>query len=144
MSETAPAAEQVKILLYSHDRTVRSAVRAALGRKLAGDLPEIEVVECATHKAAIDVVDGRDVDLCIFDGEAVPAGGLGLCRQIKDEIPNCPPVLVLVGRMQDAWLATWSRAEAVLPHPIDPVRLPGKAAELLRARLSPGAVQPVN
>lgn len=144
MSETAPAAEQVRILLYSHDRTVRGAVRAALGRKVAGDLPEVEVIECATQKAAIDVVDQKNVDLCIFDGEAVPAGGLGLCRQIKDEIPNCPPVLVLVGRMQDAWLATWSRAEGVLPHPVDPVKLPGKAAELLRARLRPGAVQSAN
>lgn len=144
MSDHAPAEEQATILLYSHDRTVRDAVRSALGRKVATDLPSIKVIECATAKAAIAAVDEKQIDLCIFDGEAVPAGGMGLCRQIKDEIPNCPPVLILVGRMQDAWLATWSRAEGVMAHPVDPVKLPGKAADLLRARLRPGAVQPTN
>jgi hypothetical protein len=36
----------------------------------------------------------------------------------------------------DAWLATWSRAEAVVPYPIDPVRLPNAVADTLRARLA--------
>ncbi|MDN5727220.1 MAG: response regulator, partial [Propionibacteriales bacterium] len=138
MSDQAPAQEQATILLYSNDRTVRDAVRSALGRRVAADLPLVEVIECATQKAAIAVLDEKRIDLCIFDGEATPAGGLGLCRQIKDEIVNCPPVLVLVGRIQDAWLATWSRAEGVMPHPIDPIKLPGKAADLLRGRLASG------
>ena len=60
--------------------------------------------------------------LAILDGEAVPAGGLGICRQVKDEIYQCPPVLVLTGRPQDAWLATWSRADAAVPMPVDPRR----------------------
>ena len=49
---------------------------------------------------------------------------MGLCRQLKDEIVRCPPILVLTGRPDDAWLATWSRADGVVPHPIDPFRLP--------------------
>ena len=75
----------------------------------------------------------------ILDGEAVPAGGMGLARQLKDEIYQCPPLLVLTGRAQDGWLATWARADAIVPHPIDPVRLADVAATLLRARrrLSP-------
>ena len=71
-----------------------------------------------------------------MDGEAVPAGGIGLCRQVKDEVANCPPVVLLVARVADAWLATWSRAEAVVPYPIDPVRLPTSVADVLRARLA--------
>ena len=39
---------------------------------------------------------------------------MGIARQAKDEIYLCPPILVLTGRPQDAWLATWSRAEAAL------------------------------
>ena len=52
----------------------------------------------------------------MLDGEAVP-GGMGLCRQLKDEIVRCPPILVLTGRADDAWLATWSRADGVVPAP---------------------------
>ena len=43
-----------------------------------------------------------------------------------------PPVLLLIGRPQDAWLATWSRAEAAVSHPIDPVALADGLAQLLR------------
>jgi hypothetical protein len=44
-------------------------------------------------------------------------------------------VLIIAGRADDAWLATWSRADAVVPHPIDPITLPGAVAALLRQRL---------
>jgi len=76
-------------------------------------------------------VDGKKkVDLFILDGEAVPEGGMGVARQLKDELFNCPPVLLITGRVQDNWLATWSRAEAVVTHPIDPFTLAKKCAAL--------------
>ena len=102
----------LKVLVYSDDRTTRESVRLALGKRPAADLPELEYVECATEPAVIKTMDKGDVDLAILDGEAVPAGGMGIARQLKDEIFQCPPVLVITGRPQDAWLATWSRAEA--------------------------------
>ncbi|MBA3529133.1 MAG: response regulator transcription factor [Propionibacteriaceae bacterium] len=123
------------VLLYASDRTVREHVRLSLGRKVASDLPEVRVLEVATQPAVITAMDAGGVDLAILDGEAVP-GGMGLCRQLKDEVLNCPPILVLTGRVDDAWLATWSRADAVLPHPVDPIRLPGLVAALLRPRVS--------
>lgn len=126
---------QATILVYSDDRTVRERIRLALGRRVAADLPAIEVVESATHQAVTKALDAGGIDVVILDGEATPAGGMGLCRQIKDEISDCPPVLLVVARVADAWLATWSQAEAVVPYPIDPVRLPPAVAELLRARL---------
>ena len=46
---------------------------------------------------------------------------MGLARQLKDEIDDCPPIVVLVGRPQDAWLASWSRADAVISQPLDPI-----------------------
>lgn len=123
------------VLLYSDDRTVREQVRLALGTRLAADLPEIEVREVATQPAVLWAMDAGGIDLVILDGEAVPSGGMGIAHQLKDEIADCPPVLLLVARVADAWLATWSKAEAVSPYPVDPVRLPATAAELLRARL---------
>lgn len=129
-----PATGTATVLLYASDRAVREHVRLSLGRRVAADLPEVRVVEVATQPAVLKALEAGGVDLAILDGEAVP-GGMGVCRQIKDEIFDCPPVLVLTGRVDDAWLATWSRADGVLPHPIDPMRLPGAVAALLRRRL---------
>jgi DNA-binding response OmpR family regulator len=126
----------LRVLVYSDDRTTRDAVRFALGKRPAMDLPELEYVECATEPAVIKMMDAGGIDLAILDGEAVPAGGMGIARQLKDEIYRCPPLLVLIGRPQDAWLATWSRADAAVSHPLDPVRLAETVATLLRARLS--------
>ena len=134
MSEEATA-DKATILIYSDDRSTRDAIKVALGRRVAADLPEIAVVECATHQAAIKTLDAGGIDLVIADGEAAPLGGMGLCRQAKDEVDDCPPVLLMVMRVADAWLATWSRADAVVPYPVDPVRLPTPVAELLRLRL---------
>jgi CheY-like chemotaxis protein len=124
------------VLVYSDDRTTREKVRLAVGRRPAADLPQVEFLECATAPAVLEALDAGGVDVVVLDGEAAPVGGLGLARQIKDEIYRCPPVLVLIGRPQDAWLATWSRAEAAVPHPLDPVAVATAMADLMRRRLS--------
>ncbi|MFI9461145.1 hypothetical protein [Streptomyces xiamenensis] len=123
------------VLVYSDDANTREQVRLAAGRRPASDAPAVEYVECATLPAVLSELERGGVDVCVLDGEAVPAGGMGVCRQIKDEIFDCPPVLLLIGRPQDAWLATWSRAESAVPHPVDPVQLASALAELLRSRL---------
>jgi DNA-binding response OmpR family regulator len=133
------ADEQVlTILLYASDRKTRTDVRLALGRKVAADLPPVRVLEVATPAALITAMDAGGVDLAILDGEAVPAGGMGMSRQLKDEILRCPPILLLVGRADDAWLAAWSRADGAVPHPVDPMRLPAAVAKLLRPPMSAG------
>ena len=126
----------LKVLVYSDDRTVRDAVVLALGARPAPDLPAIEIVQCATEPAVIAAADRGGLSLIILDGEAVPAGGMGVARQLKDEIYRCPPILVLIARPQDAWLATWSRADAVAAQPVNPLALAQTAAELLRRRMS--------
>lgn len=127
------------VLVYSDDVTTREQVRLAAGPRPAADLPPVEFVECATLPAVLSALEEGGIDACVLDGEAVPAGGMGVCRQIKDEIFDCPPVLVLIGRPQDAWLATWSRAEAAVPHPLDPADLADALAGLLRRRLPEAA-----
>lgn len=123
------------VLVYSDDQTVRTQVRLALGRRPDADLPPLEFVECATEPVVIRRMDQGGIDLAILDGEAVPAGGMGMARQLKDEIYRCPPLLVLIGRAADAWLATWSKADAVVAHPLDPIALASAATRLLRERL---------
>jgi DNA-binding response OmpR family regulator len=128
--------ETMTVLVYSDDVTTRERVRLAVGQRPVVDLPAIEYVECATQRAVVQTVDRGGIDVLILDGEAVPTGGMGICRQLKDEIYNCPPVLVLTGRRDDAWLAAWSRADAAVPHPIDGVTLAPAVAELMRRRLA--------
>lgn len=125
-----------KVLVYSNNALTREAVRLALGRRPAPELPACEYLECATQPAVIRAMDAGGIDLAILDGEAAPSGGMGIARQMKDEIFNCPPMLVLIGRPQDAWLATWSRADGVVSHPIDPLVLAEAVAALLRQRVA--------
>ena len=135
MSEQRPPAP-LTVLVYSDDVTVRQAVMMALGRRPAPELPALEYIEIATEPAVVARMDKGGVDLAILDGEAVPAGGMGICKQLKDEIYRCPPVLVLTGRREDAWLATWSRADAVVPQPLDPWELAEVVSGLLRRRVA--------
>jgi DNA-binding response OmpR family regulator len=124
----------MKVVVYSHDADVRSRIRLAIGRRPAPDVPEADVLEVATEPALFRLLDKGGTDVMVLDGEAQPAGGMGVCRQAKDEIYNCPPVLLVIGRPDDGWLATWSRADAVVSHPIDPKALAQALAGLMRER----------
>jgi DNA-binding response OmpR family regulator len=124
----------MKVLVYSDDSHTRAAVITALGRRPHPDLPEVDYVECATEPVVIKTMDAGGVDLAILDGEAVPAGGMGIARQLKDEIFRCPPILVLTGRPEDGWLATWSRADAAVSQPIDPIELARAVVGILKSR----------
>ena len=126
---------KLRVLVYSDDSDVRQQVILGLGRRVHPDLPELEYLEVATEPVVWQVLDAGGIDLAILDGEATPAGGMGIARQMKDEIYQSPPALVLVGRPQDNWLATWSRADAAVSHPLDPIELGEAVVRLLRSRV---------
>ncbi|MEO3823461.1 hypothetical protein [Actinomadura sp. B10D3] len=125
----------MRVLVYSDDANTRAQIRMAVGRRPAADLPKVEFEECATQPAVVERLDRGGIDVLVVDGEAQPAGGLGVCRQAKDEVYDCPPVLAIIGRRDDGWLATWSRADAVVSLPIDPMALANAVAGLMRRRL---------
>ncbi len=129
----------MKVVVYSHDADTRAEMRLAIGTRPAPDAPNAEIIEVATSPALFRLLDASGVDVMVLDGEAQPAGGMGISRQAKDEIYNCPPVLLIIGRADDRWLATWSRADAVISHPIDPVALARELAALMRARAAVSA-----
>jgi DNA-binding response OmpR family regulator len=129
---------RITVLLYSDDITTRDAVRAAAGRRPARDVEVVGWRECATAEAVIEAMDAGGHDVVVLDGEATPVGGLGLCRQLKNEIYQCPPVLVLIGRPQDGWLAGWSLADEVVSHPLDPIAVAEAIAALARQRVAVG------
>jgi DNA-binding response OmpR family regulator len=121
-----------RILVYSDDVNVREQVRLALGKRIHPELPELTYVDVATAPMVIRHIEKNDIDLAILDGEATPTGGIGIAKQLKDEIAECPPIVVLTGRRDDAWLAKWSRAEAAVPLPIDPIELADAVVGILR------------
>src|ERR1700745_1628205 len=111
----------MKVVVYSHDADVRAQIRRAVGGRPAMDVPDAEIIEVATEPALFRLLDKGGIDVMVLDAEAQPAGGIGVCRQAKDEIYHCPPVLLIIARADDRWLATWSQADSVISHPIDPV-----------------------
>ncbi len=126
--------DTMTVVVYSDNATTRRQITLALGQRPVPDLPALAYLECATQPAVIATLDAGGVDVCVLDGEAAPAGGMGICRQLKDEIDDCPPVLMLIGRAQDGWLATWSGADAMLSHPLDPMAVRQAVVELARQR----------
>ncbi|KDN20851.1 response regulator [Amycolatopsis rifamycinica] len=127
----------MRVLVFSHKPEVREAIVNAVGRRPAADLARVDYVEAAGIADVLSEVDAGNVDLAILDGEAQPTGGIGLCRQLKSEIADCPPIVVAVRRRDDRWLATWSQADAVLVHPLDPLTAAETVADVLRARRVP-------
>ena len=119
-------------MVYSDDANVREQVRLALGKRIHPELPELTYVDVATGPMVIRQIETDDIDLAILDGEATPTGGMGIAKQLKDEVADCPPIVVLTGRRDDAWLAKWSRAEAAVPLPIDPIELADAVVGILR------------
>ena len=122
------------VVVYSDDAAVRDTMRTAVGRRPSDELGRIEWVECSTGKQVLAAVDGGGIDAVLLDGEAWPTGGMGLAKQMKDELADCPPVLVAIARRDDQWLATWSQADAVVTHPVDPPELTAAVVELLQRR----------
>jgi DNA-binding response OmpR family regulator len=120
------------VLVFSHRPEVREGIITAVGRRPAPDLPRVRFLETAGIADVLAAVDGGGVDLAILDGEAQPTGGMGISRQLKNEIDDCPPIIVSVRRRDDRWLATWSQADAVLVHPLDPLTAAETVADVLR------------
>lgn len=135
MSQT----ETTRVLLYSDDAATRRHVIDSVGRRAAKDLPIIEWDETATGPAVVSKVEENSYDLLVLDGEAAKVGGMALVKQLKNEIFECPPALVLIGRPLDEWLAHWSQADGFVHAPYEPLALQEAIARQLRERLAEAA-----
>ncbi|MEU4567157.1 hypothetical protein [Micromonospora sp. NPDC023956] len=125
------------VLLYSDDPQVRDRMRLAVGTRPAADL-RVEFTEAASYDECIRLVDDYEIDLMLLDGEASPAGGIGIARQVKDDRADAPPTCVVIARAADRWLAAYAEVDATLVHPLDPVTTGATVAELLRRHAGAG------
>ena len=124
------------VLVYSNRAEVRSSVMLAVGQRPARDIGRIEFLECSTIAEVLQAVDEQAADLLILDGEAQPAGGMGVSRHVHQEAAVVPPVVLLVRRQDDRWLATWAQVDEVLMYPLDPVTAAETVASVL-GRIAP-------
>jgi DNA-binding response OmpR family regulator len=121
------------VLLYSDDSKVRDRIRLAIGVRPAADLT-VEFVDASTWEDCRNLLDKYEIDLMVLDGEATPAGGLGIARQTKDEYATPPPVCVVIARAADRWLAAYAQVDQTLVAPLDPVTTGQTIAAMLRDR----------
>src|SRR5690349_19365835 len=126
-------ADVYTVLLYSDDIKVRDKIRLAIGVRPAVDLA-VEFADASTWEDCRRLLDDYEIDLMILDGEASPAGGLGIARQTKDEYATPPPVCVVLARAADRWLAAYAQVDGTLTYPLDPVTTGQTVAGMLRAR----------
>jgi DNA-binding NarL/FixJ family response regulator len=118
------------VLLYSDDPQVRDQMRLAVGTRPAADLA-VKFVDASTHGECVRLVDDYEVDLMLLDGEASPAGGIGVARQVKDDHSDAPLTCVVIARAADRWLAAYAEVDATLVYPLDPVTTGQTVAALL-------------
>lgn len=133
-----PQADGYTVLLYSDDPEVRDRIRLAIGPRPAADLT-VEFVDAGTWEDCRRLLDDYEIDIMVLDGEAAPAGGLGIARQTKDEYEDPPLTCVVIARPADRWLAAFANVDATLLYPLDPVLTGQTVAELLRRRRSGAA-----
>lgn len=95
---------------------------------MAGLPSDAEMLEVRTPQRALAVFDEGDhtFDVMIADGDTHPAGGFHLVRELRarqTDGRDVPPMLLLIARPQDDYLAKWAQAEAWILKPIDPFDL---------------------
>lgn len=124
------------VLVYADRAEVREAVIMGIGRRPAPDVGRVDFLECRSVSEVLMAVDDGKADLLVLDAEAQPVGGMGISRQVHLELDEIPPVVLLVRRWDDRWLATWAKADTIMMYPLDPVTAAESVAALLRERTS--------
>jgi DNA-binding response OmpR family regulator len=119
------------IVVASDAKWVRDHVRAALSG------PGFEVIEVESGHDVRDLVGEKHPDLVIVDLQIANMGGMAVSLDLRLEesggrLPHVP-ILLLLEREADRFLARRSAADAMLVKPIDPGTLRRTVKNLLAA-----------
>ena len=109
------------ILVASDAPTLRREIEAVISG------PDIEVATVTTGPEVVSFVAGESPDLVIVDMQMGNMGGMAVCLELRlqesyDAIDHIP-VLMLLDRRPDVFLARRSGAEGWLVKPLDPMRI---------------------
>lgn len=112
----------MKILLVADHSSVAAQVRTAVDGTAGADVFQVSM----PYRALALLDEGERYDVVVADNDTHPTGGLALCREVKARGQmgrDMPPVLLLLARPQDKWLANWAQADAYVLKPADPFDL---------------------
>ena len=120
-----------EVLIASDAPWIRDEVRSCLD-------PEVTVREVTTGREVRTAIAERAADLAVIDLQIGSMGGMAACLDLRLEesggrLPHVP-VLMLLDRRADVFLARRSQAEGWVVKPLDPMRLRGAVRELLAGR----------
>jgi DNA-binding response OmpR family regulator len=128
----------VKVLLVSPDAEARDLYRIAVGSI------ERRLGEPVSFQDAADGEQGARVglrerpDAIVADEIASRAGAFGMARDLRGAVePYRGPIVIVLERKHDAWLARWSGADAWFVRPVDPFELADRLVELIQASRGP-------
>ncbi len=116
-------------MVASDAPSVRSEVIAVIGN------PDTTVIELSAGAEVAAAVAEHHPDLVIADLQMGNMGGMAVCidLHLEESCGNLPavPVLMLLDRRADVFLARRSDAEGFLVKPLDPIRVRRAVATLL-------------
>ena len=109
------------VVVVSDAASVRDEVRSAITD------PDTTVREISTGKQLLPAVQERVPDLAVIDLQTGNMGGMAACLDLRLEegagrLPHVP-VLMLLDRRPDVFLARRSQADGWLVKPLDPLRM---------------------
>lgn len=109
------------MLIVSDSESVLADLRSAL------EDDDTEIMECHTGEEVRPAVEEDPPDLVITDLQVGNMGGMAICLDLRLEesggrIPHVP-VVILLDRRADVFLARRSAAEGWLVKPLDPLRI---------------------
>ena len=125
--------EEITVLVFSDDSTRRRAVIEGVGLKPDKGLPEIKWVEAATADGVATKYKEVNPSVLVLDSETVKEGGMAVARDLKTQVGAEEPMVLLVARPQDKWLADWAGAAAIVYDPLDPMDLQVALSKAIRA-----------
>ena len=118
------------VLIASDSQHVRDEIRSMLSGR-----PDMSIREVASGAAVRAVVADDEPDLVIVDQQSGNMGGIATCLDLRleegaDRIVHVP-VLLLLDRRADVFLAKRAGAEGFILKPLDPIRLRKAVTALL-------------
>jgi DNA-binding response OmpR family regulator len=125
----------MKVLLVSPDPESRTMMGLAVRGIERRAREPIEFLHASDGERGIRVARREAPDAIVADEIASRAGAFALTRDLRDSPePYGGAIVILLDRPQDAWLASWSGADAWFVKPIDPFALADRVLELVSTR----------
>jgi DNA-binding response OmpR family regulator len=117
------------VLVASDLPSLRASVRATL------EGPDLDVFEASSGRDAIKLAVDHEVELAILDLQIGAMGGVAICSELRNlesyDAALHVPVLMLLDRRPDVFLARRCGAEGFCVKPLAPVRLRRAARAVL-------------